>query len=160
MTQAPPRVVMDCMIFLQAAARPSGPAAACIELVERGYIELFLSRVVLKEIEGTLAKPSLQAKFKSLTEAAIRRNLERWAEYGIMVENVPEVFRYPRDADDEPYINLAIAAGADYLVSRDRDLLDLMDESTPEGKDFRGRFPGLNIIEPVAFLRALADAAR
>lgn len=33
-----------------------------------------------------------------------------------------------------------------------------MDEGTPEGKDFLARFPGLRIIEPVAFLRALASA--
>jgi hypothetical protein len=43
-----------------------------------------------------------------------------------------------------------------YLVSRDNDLLDLMDQTKPEGKGFAERFPGLQILDPVAFLRALS----
>ncbi len=38
-----PRVVFDCMIFLQAAARPMGPAASLLELVEVGALELLVS---------------------------------------------------------------------------------------------------------------------
>jgi predicted nucleic acid-binding protein len=51
------------------------------------------------------------------------------------------------------YVNLAVAAGAGYLVSRDRDLLDLMDQATAVGKEFGQRFPGLRIMDPAAFLR-------
>ena len=58
---------------------------------------------------------------------------------------------FPRDPKDEPYINLALAANADYLVTRDNDLLDLMNDS-----DFRQQFPGLTILDPVAFLRVLS----
>jgi hypothetical protein len=63
----------------------------------------------------------------------------------------PHVFSYPRDPDDEPYINLAIAAAAQYLVSWDKDLLDLMRD-----EDFRQRFPGLTILNPVALLKAFS----
>jgi predicted nucleic acid-binding protein len=45
-----------------------------------------------------------------------------------MINEVPRVFEYPRDPNDEPYINLAIPARAKYLVSRDKDLLDLMSD--------------------------------
>lgn len=31
-----------------------------------------------------------------------------------------------------------------------------MNQATPEGKDFRQRFPGLSILTPVAFLQALS----
>jgi predicted nucleic acid-binding protein len=55
---------------------------------------------------------------------------------------------------------VGLQVGAEYLVSRDRDLLDLMDESRVDGADFRARYPNIKIIEPVAFLRALADAER
>jgi predicted nucleic acid-binding protein len=41
----------------------------------------------------------------------------------------------------------------DYLVSRDKDLLDLMTGHTDECKDFRRRFRQLKIIEPVEFLK-------
>jgi hypothetical protein len=41
------------------------------------------------------------------------------------------------------------------LVSWDKDLLDLMNEELPDGKAFRGRFPGLAILSPVGFLEAM-----
>jgi len=44
------RVVFDCMIFLQAAARPSGPATALLELAEIGELELLVSEACLEEI--------------------------------------------------------------------------------------------------------------
>jgi predicted nucleic acid-binding protein len=62
--------------------------------------------------------------------------------------HVPETFKLERDPKDERYINLAIASTAAYLVTWDRDLLDLMDD-----KGFRRQFPGLTILEPPAVLR-------
>jgi predicted nucleic acid-binding protein len=62
-----------------------------------------------------------------------------------------------RDPDDSHYVNLALAADAKLIVSRDRDLLDLMDNSIPEGLDFQGRFPSLRILDPVAFLREFEE---
>jgi hypothetical protein len=44
------------------------------------------------------------------------------------------------------------AVSARYLVSRDNDLLDLMDGGRPEGRQFRHRYPGLIIVDPVGFL--------
>lgn len=43
-----------------------------------------------------------------------------------------------------------MAANATFLVSRDKDLLDLMNDP-----DFRGRFPDLSILDPVAFLQEI-----
>ena len=68
---------------------------------------------------------------------------------------MPRRFEFPRDPDDEPYLNLAIAAGDEFLVTRDRDILDLMDGNTKEGRDFQSRFPRLTILNPVEFLKAL-----
>ena len=44
----------------------------------------------------------------------------------------------------------AFAAGANYLVSWDKDLTDLMDDST-----FLDRYPDLQIVKPPAFLDAV-----
>ena len=62
--------------------------------------------------------------------------------------------RFPWNAPkDEPYLDLAVAAGARYLVSRDRDLLDLMNDA-----QFRQRFPELIVLDPPAFLRAIRSS--
>lgn len=73
-----------------------------------------------------------------------------------VVDNPPAVFRLPRDPKDEPYLNLAIAVGARYLVSRDNDLLDLMTDESPEASAFRQQYPNLTVLDPVSFLQALA----
>ena len=52
-----------------------------------------------------------------------------------------------RDPKDEPYVNLAIERAARFIVSRDADLLDLMEDEM-----FRKRYPGITVLDPVAFL--------
>ena len=70
---------------------------------------------------------------------------------------MPSHFDYPRDPKDEKYVNLAIEAEADYLVSRDKDLLDLMSDFSLVGKEFRQKSRPLKIVEPQEFLRILAE---
>ncbi len=70
-----------------------------------------------------------------------------------IIRSVPKKFTLSRDADDEPYINLAIESEADYIVTRDNDLLDLMTGYDVESKEFRQRLRPLNIIEPIEFLK-------
>jgi len=154
-TPEAPRAVFDCMTFLQATARPAGPAAACPRLVDTGAITLFVSDDVLREVQDVPSRPKLRQKNLLLTDEALQRLLDRLARTATKLESVVKHFTYPRDPKDEPYLNLAIAAGAKYLVTRDNDLLDLMAEN-PDGIDFRARFPVLKILDPVAFLHELA----
>jgi predicted nucleic acid-binding protein len=76
---------------------------------------------------------------------------------------VPHVLDVPRDPDDEPYLDLAAAVEADYLVTRDQDLLSLNTDHSIEAKQFRQRLPKLSILDPVEFLteiqRRFPDAA-
>lgn len=72
---------------------------------------------------------------------------------GTLVDPVPVRFRFPRDPDDEPYLNLAVHGHAHYLVTRDRDLLDLADSTTDEAKDLLRICPGLRVLDPVGLLR-------
>ena len=81
--------------------------------------------------------------------------IEMLLEKGEFIKNVPQHFKYSRDPNDEPYINLAIEANAVFLVSRDNDLLDLMTGYTDECKDFRRRFRNLKIVNPVEFLEVV-----
>jgi predicted nucleic acid-binding protein len=73
----------------------------------------------------------------------------------VAVATVPTLYEHPHDPDDSHYVNLALAAGARLVVSRDRDLLNLMETNRPEGEEFRRRFPELRILDPVEMLREL-----
>jgi predicted nucleic acid-binding protein len=50
-------------------------------------------------------------------------------------------------------VNVALAANAKLIVSRDNDLLDLMHPVKPEAAEFQIRYPSLRILNPVGFLR-------
>jgi putative PIN family toxin of toxin-antitoxin system len=151
-------VVLDCNVLLQAAARRTSPAAACLRLAEEGFIRLYLSEEILTEIADVLNRSKVRARFPELTDEIIEGFLDQLRSAAEIVRRVPKRFTYKRDADDEPYINLAVEAGADYLVSRDKDLLDLMTGYTDECKEFRQRFRPLKVIEPVAFLKEVENA--
>jgi uncharacterized protein len=140
------------MIFLQAVARTKSLANACFTLVKEGILELYLSRETLAEIEDVLTRPKFRNRFPSLTDEMIEAFLKDVKENAVIVKNVPAVFSYTRDPKDEKYINLAVESEADYIVSRDKDLLDLMTGYTNECKDFRRRFRGLKIVQPIEFL--------
>lgn len=56
-----PVAVFDCVVLLQAAARPNSPARACLRLVEEGRLQLCVSAAVLAEARDVLTRPNVTA---------------------------------------------------------------------------------------------------
>ena len=102
-----------------------------------------------------LNRPTIRARYPELTDEIVEEFLKALRSTAEIAKDVPKRFSYPRDIDDEPYLNLAIETEADYLVSRDRDLLDLMTGHDDSCKEFRQRFRFLTVIEPIEFLKAV-----
>ena len=147
------KAVFDCNIIWQSFFFQNGVSAKCKKLVDDGIITLFLSLEVLEEMREVMTRPEFLAEFETVTKKIVEDYLEELAGKSILINEVPEKFEFTRDSDDEPYINLAIEAEADFIVTRDGDLLDLMTGYDAESKEFRQRFRSLKIVEPVKFLR-------
>jgi putative PIN family toxin of toxin-antitoxin system len=145
-----PRAVFDCMVFLQGAGRPAGPARACFHLVDEDRVTLCLSAEILAEVRDVLTRPKTLRRFPLLSAEWVETFVQNAESKGVLFGVVPRIYTLERDPKDEPYLNLAFAAAAHYLVSRDRDLLDLMNDAT-----FRERYPNLSILDPVAFLQVM-----
>lgn len=145
------RVVFDCNIFLQAVSAPKGPAGRCIQLVFDKKLALFFSPRVFEELCEVLSRPTVFTKLK-LTPVWAERFLEAIESVGMVLNGFAKSFTYDRDPDDAHYVNLALAANADFIVSRDKDLFDLMDVTRPEAVGFQGRFPAIRILTPVGLL--------
>lgn len=156
----PLRAVFDCMIFLQAVANDESPAAELLRLVDADKITLFVSDQVLTKIEDVLARPKVREKPSRITDLSVQALLRRLNRKAVLIVNVPNEFRYARDPKDEKYINLALAARAAYLVSRDKDLLDLMNDQTETGKQFMLKFPSLKIVAPQILLTRIEEAEK
>ncbi|MFO0966239.1 MAG: putative toxin-antitoxin system toxin component, PIN family [Gemmataceae bacterium] len=143
--------VFDCVVYVQAAINHQGPAASCLALVEKREVKVFASSAVFAEVRETLSQKKLRARFPHLTDERVDQFLQRIGELAEVVDIVPSVFSLPRDPDDAIYVDLALASRVPYLVSRDKDLLDLMHDV-----DFRRDYPGFTILDPVQFLSVVS----
>ena len=151
-----PRCVFDCVVLLQAVVSRRGPAFALLTLVESGRLELLICREGIAELRDVLLRPAVRQKFPMLTAELADDFLLHLEKIATMIDSVPPLFQLARDPDDEVYLNLALAGKAQYLVTRDRDLLDLARETSSEGRALRQDYPDLKVVGPIALLRELA----
>src|SRR5205823_5554624 len=119
-----------------------------------GALTLCSSPYLLSEIRELPAKLSPRLK---ITPQRVEGFILDLASFARHVQVVPEVFILDRDPDDSHYINLALAAHAKLITSRDHDLLDLMDRTSPEGQAFRLRFADLQILTPEGLLAHMRE---
>jgi len=141
----PERVVFDSNVFFQALISAGGPAGSCLAAVEHGDVFLFVSRLVFAELRDVCLRPHIARRFR-LSETRIDAFILDAQKCSTIIENIPHVFEYPRDPDDAHYVDLAVAARARLIVSRDNDLLALKNAADPIGADFQRRFPDLAIL--------------
>jgi len=142
--------VFDTNVVLQAMLNEAGPAAACFDLIFNNKASLITTDAILDEIADVITRPRLLSRYPILRSERPAQFLEKIRSVADVVKPPPTVFDFERDRTDEVFLNLALGYLANYLVSRDRDLLDLMDDS-----EFRERFPRLQVVSPVGFLEAV-----
>jgi len=131
-----------------------------LELFEReSLFSLAVSRETLSELRDVLSRSELRQEFSLITDEKVSQLIDLLLFKGNLFRNVPRRISFPRDAADEAYLNLAIATGATFLVTRDTDLLDLMRWDTEESRDFQQRFRHLKILDPTSFLREITLSA-
>lgn len=115
----PPRVVLDTNVVLSALVFARGPIAIFRSLWQSGAFVPLASRSTVEELIRVLAYP----KFK-LDESARRELLSDylpWTET-VSVPEPPPPVPACRDPFDRPFLELAVAGKAQYLVTGDADL--------------------------------------
>lgn len=145
--------VFDCNIFLQALFNPESVASKCLDMVKSGAVFLFVSEETLAEVRVVFFRPNIRAKLPDANDEQIAGFIDEIIRISTLVENVPKKFTFKRDPKDAMIIDLAVICEADYVVSRDKDLLDLMTDYDDTSKEFRQRFRPMKVVEPLEFLR-------
>ncbi len=118
----PPRVVLDTNIVLSALVFPGGRLASLRLAWRQARLHPLVSRATVSELARVLAYP----KF-GLSAAERDELLSDYLPYCSVVRDPRSRPPVPacRDPFDVPFLELAIAGKADYLVSGDKDLLAL-----------------------------------
>jgi putative PIN family toxin of toxin-antitoxin system len=92
-----------------------------VRLIDAGRVQLVTSLELLAEARDVLSRPFVLQRFPRVTGAAINTFLQELAYTAELWREIPAVVNYPRDPGDEPYLNLAVVASPDFLVTRDAD---------------------------------------
>jgi putative PIN family toxin of toxin-antitoxin system len=121
-----PKAVLDTSALVSAflSAKPGGAAFDLLQLASEARFELVLSEPILTEAADVLlTRRHLRSRYRYTDDAAADyvNGLRRAA---TLVADLPQL-SVVRDKTDDVILATAVAAAADYLCTRDKDLLDL-----------------------------------
>ena len=129
------KIVLDTNVLVVGLLSPFGPCGDIIRMVSAGNLTLCVDSRVLSEYHEVLGRPKFN--FDQDKVAAILDYIEH---HSLVVTSVPLSASLP-DPDDEPFLEMAISGGANYLV-------------TGNGAHFPSRLcQGVKVVSPADFLR-------
>jgi putative PIN family toxin of toxin-antitoxin system len=127
---------------------PGGVSNELLRFARQGAIQLHLSPEIIAEALATLiASERLQARYGYTPAMAIEFCDSLRTAITIVINPPPTPGAVPRDPDDDKIVACAVAAGVEYLVSRDHDLLAI------------GSYAGVTIISPEDFINIVRGSS-
>ena len=131
-------IVLDWFVFRDPACAPLAAA------IESGGLRWLASRWMRDEFEHVVGR-GLGGRWLTDWQQLAPR-WDRWAEEASPPQVAPATRLHCSDPQDQPFIDLALAEGADWLVSRDRALLKLARRAATRG---------LRVVPPAAWEASL-----
>lgn len=117
-------IVLDSNVIISGVLQPFGKPAMILRLVAAGRIRCAYDLRIMAEYKNVLNRP----KF-GFSKDQVNALLDQLQEEGLAVAAAPLPLRLP-DPDDEPFLEVALAARAEILVTGDK-------KHFPKG-DYRG----------------------
>jgi conserved hypothetical protein TIGR00305 len=132
------RVAVDTNVFISTVIKPENRVGMIVVRMRNGEYTLLYAEEMLDELVEVITRDKIWKRYE-LTEETVNTFVNSIVEHGEKVE-VVTVLDVCRDPDDNILLALALDGKADYIVSGDKDLLEL----TP--------FQGIPIVAPAEFL--------
>jgi putative PIN family toxin of toxin-antitoxin system len=136
------RIVLDANVFVSALISGSGAAAKIVAYWQEDRFEVAISPPILHELDRVLHYPRIQEHYR-LSEQRIRQFLHLLVRQAVAVAPPQQLTVINVDPADNRYLECALMAEAEVIVSGDRHLLAL------------GEYKGIQIITPAGFLAFL-----
>jgi uncharacterized protein len=136
--------VLDSTVLVSAFLRfiPGAASYELLRFASEGAFELWLSEDILEETERALLRSKRSKRLYSYTDDDVTDYCEALNRFAAIATDLPNI-RVVRDPTDDKIVACAVAAGAGYIVTRDKDLLSLKD------------YEGVTMITPEQFLHLL-----
>jgi uncharacterized protein len=141
-----PRAVVDTTVLISAFLTEGGVAGELLQRARGGAFLLCLSREIIEELRTRLLQRERIRQKYTYTDEQVEEHCGALAAIADLVTELPEVRVIKRDPNDDMIIATALAARADFIVTRDKDLLDA------------GGYQGIRIVSPEAFMGMLRAA--
>ena len=138
-----PKAVLDTNILISGFITPRGTPAKLLQAWRAERFDLVTSPPILVELYEALCRPKIQIRYH-LSAEDIHNFVTLLASASIVVPGTTRVSASLQDIDDLMVLATAIESQSAYLVTGDRELLDLE------------RLQSVHIITPSAFLKIIA----
>lgn len=122
------RAVVDPGVLVSGLISRTGAPAQIVDLWLEGAFELVVSPALLGELQGVIGRPKFA---QMIPRTTAQRLVAELADSAILVEDPPAAPGATPDPKDDYLVALAVACGADVLVSGDRHLTGLSSAQPP-----------------------------
>ncbi len=136
------RIVLDANQFVSALLKPGSNSAKILTLTQEGKIRLLLSHPIISEIAAVLLYPKI-VKRHGKSDEYITSFIEKARSAAILTEGKLSIDVIKDDPSDNKYLTCAIEGGADFIISGDKHLKDLISVK------------GIKIVDPATFLEVI-----
>jgi len=136
-------IVLDSVVAVSAFLTDGVTSDLLSQCQEKVY--LYTAEEILQEIcQVLLEKPHIRNRYR-YSDNTVEVFINYLRNISTVVVQLPDIRIIERDPKDDMIISCAVAASADYIVSRDRHLLDL------------GNYQQIQIVTPEDFMRILRN---
>jgi putative PIN family toxin of toxin-antitoxin system len=118
------RAVLDTNVLVSGLISDHSPPRQLVDAWLDGQYILVTSLHQVEEVNHVLAYPHIASRLR-LSDAEVDLILAALLSQGQLVPGALQLPGVNRDPKDDPLVACAVEGAADYLVSGDRDLLDL-----------------------------------
>lgn len=110
---------------MSALLKPGSNPARIIELAREGALTLLISKPIVEELRRVLSYPKVQ-RIHGRSAKGIGLFLRRLRKIAVMTPAALSITAVPDDPTDNKYLVCAVEGRADYIVSGDRHLRELL----------------------------------
>lgn len=135
--------VLDTNVLVSAAIKAGGIPAQILPYAEEHFLWL-TSEYILDETAGVLTRKHIQSPYRQRVTETRRNEFFTEVRRAAVIVDVKTTLAVSSDVKDDPVLASAVDGSANYLVTGDKDLLEL------------GTYQEIQIVTPAEFLEILS----